>query len=116
VPDAVVETWQYGGPFTRCATDDAGAWAVRTVRPPAVATLDGTPQAAHLVVSVFARGLLDRVVTRAYFAGDPANDDDPALAAAGERAGRLLAAPDADGSWRFDVHLQGADESVFFEL
>jgi protocatechuate 3,4-dioxygenase alpha subunit len=116
VPDAVVETWQYGGPFTRCATDGDGTWEVRTVRPPAVATVDGTPQAPHLAVSVFARGLLDRVVTRVYFAGDPANADDPALAAAGDRASRLLAVPDGDGSWRFDVHLQGADESVFFEL
>jgi protocatechuate 3,4-dioxygenase, alpha subunit len=116
VPDAVVETWQYGGPFTRCATDADGAWEVRTVGPPAVVTLDGTPQAPHLIVSVFARGLLDRVVTRVYFAGDPANATDPALAAAGQRAPRLLASPHGSGSWRFDVHLQGADESVFFEL
>jgi protocatechuate 3,4-dioxygenase alpha subunit len=67
-------------------------------------------------VSVFARGLLDRVVTRVYFAGDPANTADPALAAAGDRAPRLLASPDGYRSWHFDVHLQGADESVFFEL
>jgi protocatechuate 3,4-dioxygenase alpha subunit len=116
VPDAVVETWQFGGPFARCATDADGRWEVRTTRPKPVATLDGTPQAPHLAVSVFARGLLDRVVTRIYFAGDPTNDDDPALAAAGERAGRLVAAPEPDGSWRFDIRLQGDDESVFFEL
>jgi protocatechuate 3,4-dioxygenase, alpha subunit len=115
VPDAVVETWQFGGPFTRCATDADGRWEVRTSRPAPVATLDGTPQAPHLAVSVFARGLLDRVVTRIYFAGDPANDEDPALAAAGERAGCLVAVPEDDG-WRFDIHLQGDDESVFFEL
>jgi protocatechuate 3,4-dioxygenase alpha subunit len=116
VPDAVVETWQFGGPFARCATDSDGFWGVRTTRPTSVATLDGTPQAPHLAVSVFARGLLDRVVTRIYFAGDPTNDDDPALAAAGERAGRLVATPEPDGSWRFDIRLQGDDESVFFEL
>jgi protocatechuate 3,4-dioxygenase alpha subunit len=116
VPDAVVETWQFGGPFTRCATDDDGHWAVRTDRPAAVPTLDGTPQAPHLAISVFARGLLDRVVTRAYFAGDPANDDDPALAAAGPRAPRLLATPDGDSSWRFDIRLQGDDETVFFDV
>lgn len=116
VPDAVVETWQYGGPFARCATDGDGAWEVRTMRPPALATMDGTPQAPHLTVSVFARGLLDRVVTRVYFAGEPANATDPALLAAGDRMPRLLATPDGERSWRFDVHLQGADESVFFEL
>ena len=65
---------------------------MRTRRPPAVATLDGTPQAPHLAVSVFARGLLDRVVTRAYFDGDPANDADPVLAAAGD-AGSHVAGP-----------------------
>jgi protocatechuate 3,4-dioxygenase alpha subunit len=116
VPDAVVETWQVGGPFTRCATDADGAWSVTTVRPSPVATLDGTPQAAHLAVSVFARGLLDRVVTRLYFDGDPANATDPAWIAAGERAGRLLAVPDGTDSWRFDIRLQGDDESVFFAI
>ena len=117
VPDAVVETWQYGGPFTRCTTDADGAWSIRTRRPPAVATLDGTAQAPHLVVSVFARGLLDRVVTRIYFADDPANSADPVLAAVGERAARLLARRQDDGTWRFDIRLRadgGEDESVFF--
>jgi protocatechuate 3,4-dioxygenase alpha subunit len=117
VPDAVVETWQFGGPFARCATDDDGGWSIRTRRPPAVATLDGTPQAPHLAVSVFARGLLDRVVTRAYFDGDPANDTDPVLAAVGARADRLLARRADDGTWRFDIRLRadgGEDESVFF--
>jgi protocatechuate 3,4-dioxygenase alpha subunit len=114
VPDAVVETWQVGGPFTRCATDADGSWSVTTVRPPPVATLDGTPQAAHLAVSVFARGLLDRVVTRLYFDGDPANATDPALNAAGGRADRLVARPDGPRAWRYDIRLQGDDESVFF--
>ncbi len=113
VPDAVVETWQLGGPFTRCATDADGAWSVTTVRPSPVPTLDGTPQAPHLAVSVFARGLLDRVVTRLYFEGEPANSTDPALAAAGERAGRLMAQPDGPDAWRYDIRLQGNDESVF---
>ena len=117
VPDAVVETWQYGGPFARCTTDADGAWSIRTRRPPAVATLDGTVQAPHLVVSVFARGLLDRVVTRIYFADDPANVADPVLAAVGERAARLLAQHQDVGIWRFDIRLRadgGEDESVFF--
>ena len=118
VPDAVVETWQFGGPFARCATDPEGAWSIRTRRPPAIATLDGTPQAPHLAVSVFARGLLDRVVTRIYFDGDPANAADPVLAAVGARAARLVAHRQDDGTWRFDIRLRadggGDDESVFF--
>ena len=113
VPDAVVETWQYGGPFARCATGADGGWSVRIRRPVGVPTLDGTAQAAHVTVAVFARGLLDRVVTRAYL-DDPANADDPVLALAGARAERLLARPAGDGAWRFDVHLRGDDESVFF--
>jgi protocatechuate 3,4-dioxygenase, alpha subunit len=118
VPDAVVETWQFGGPFARCATGPEGTWSIRTRRPPAVATLDGTPQAPHLVVSVFARGLLDRVVTRIYFDGDPANGADPVLAAVGARAAHLVAHRQDDGTWRFDIRLRvdggGDDESVFF--
>jgi protocatechuate 3,4-dioxygenase alpha subunit len=118
VPDAVVETWQFGGPFARCTTDPEGTWSIRTRRPPAVATLDGTPQAPHLVVSVFARGLLDRVVTRIYFDGEPANPADPVLAAVGARAARLVAHRQDDGTWRFDIRLRadggGDDESVFF--
>lgn len=115
VPDAVVETWQYGGPFARCPTGPDGAWAVHIRRPRAVATLDGTAQAAHVAVAVFARGLLDRVVTRAYFAGDADLATDPVLALAGDRADRLLAR-EADGGWRFDIHLQGDHESVFFAI
>jgi protocatechuate 3,4-dioxygenase alpha subunit len=116
VADAVVETWQHGGPFARCPTDAGGAWAVRVRRPGAVATLDGTAQAPHVTVAVFARGLLDRVVTRAYLEGDPANDLDPVLAAVGERAAALVAKADGAASYRFDIHLQGPDEAVFFAV
>src|SRR6187402_2356601 len=56
VPDAVIETWQAGGPFARCPTGPDGRWDVRTVKPPGVPTRDGTAQAPHLVVSIFARG------------------------------------------------------------
>ena len=118
VPDAVVETWQIDGYFTRCATDLAGEWAVRTVKPPPVPTRDGTPQAPHLVVSVFARGLLDRVVTRIYFGDETAaNVADPTLAAVDPaRRHRLVAEPVGSGGYRFDIRLQGDDESVFFAI
>ena len=116
--DALVETWQIDGHFGRCSTDVDGRWTVRTVKPPPVATRDGTPQAPHLVISVFARGLLDRVVTRLYFGDEvEANAADPTLAAVGDdRRARLVADGDeAHGYW-LDIRLQGDGESVFFEI
>ena len=120
VPDALVETWQadpdgrYHGDrgFGRCPTDAAGGWAVRTVQPGPV---DG--QAPHLAVSVFARGLLNRVVTRVYFPDDAeARGTDPVLASVDpDRRATLVATPAADG-YRFDVRLQGDGETVFFDV
>jgi protocatechuate 3,4-dioxygenase, alpha subunit len=125
VPDALVETWQadpdgrFGGSFRgfgRCATDDDGRYAIRTRRPGPVPAPGGEPQAPHLDVSVFARGLLNRVVTRIYFAGEEANDADPVLRSVpAERRPTLLATAEG-GDHRFDIHLQGPDETVFFDL
>ncbi len=118
VPDAVIETWQIDGRFARCPTDADGGWEVRTVKPPSVPTRDGTAQAPHLVVSVFARGLLDRVVTRLYFADEgAANATDPTLAVVGaDRRDLLVADVVEPGRYRFDIRLQGDDESVFFAI
>jgi protocatechuate 3,4-dioxygenase, alpha subunit len=118
VPDGVIETWQADGRFARCPTDADGEWEIVTVKPPPVPTRDGTPQAPHLVVSVFARGLLDRVITRIYFDDeDAANATDPTLAAVESDRRRLLVAEaQGDGSYRFDIRLQGDDESVFFAV
>ena len=121
VPDALVETWQAGGDgtfgdrafrgFGRCPTDDEGAWEIFTVKPGDL----GDGQAKHIDVSVFARGMLNRCVTRIYFA-DEDNAGDPVLATVPEaRRGTLLARPTQDG-YRFDVHLQGERETVFFKL
>lgn len=127
VADAVVETWQVRPPgvlpggwvgFGRCATDAAGAWAVLTCKPAAVPALDGRAQAPHVAVAVFARGLLDRVVTRCWFGDEvAANAADPVLSGLVDPARRstLIAVPAADG-YRFDVRLQGPGETVFFEL
>lgn len=128
VNDALVETWQAGPDggfdhrqhfraFGRSATDDAGEWAVRTLKPGAVESPDGTTQAPHVNVSVFARGLLDRVVTRIYFADeDDANMVDPVLSAVPEhRRGTLVARAVGDG-YRLDIHLQGEAETVFFDV
>jgi protocatechuate 3,4-dioxygenase alpha subunit len=113
VPDALVETWQVGpAGFGRCPTDADGGWWIRTVKPAA------GEEAPHLDVSVFARGLLDRVVTRIYFADEAAaNDTDPVLVSLPDpgRRATLLAEP-ADDGYRFDIHLQGAAETVFFDV
>jgi protocatechuate 3,4-dioxygenase, alpha subunit len=107
VADALVEIWP---PFGRCGTDAEGRWSFVTARPEARAG-----QAPHLSVLVFARGLLKAVRTRLYFPGEDANARDPVLCAipdADERA-TLIAVPDGD-VLRFDVHLQGARQTVFF--
>jgi protocatechuate 3,4-dioxygenase, alpha subunit len=115
IPDGFVETWQVDGRWTRSATDADGHWEIRTVKPPAVPTRDGTPQAPHLVVSVFSRGLLDRVITRVYFGDEEANEADPTLAVVDpSRRHLLVAAPEDDHAYRFDIRLQGDGESVFF--
>jgi protocatechuate 3,4-dioxygenase, alpha subunit len=114
VPDALVETWQAPGAgcrgFGRCPTDADGRWEIVTRKP---AAADG--EAPHVAVAVFARGLLHRVPTRIYFGDEPAaNDADPLLSALDpERRATLVATPE-DGGYRFDIHLQGDHETVFF--
>ncbi|GAA4683223.1 protocatechuate 3,4-dioxygenase subunit alpha [Nocardioides nanhaiensis] len=91
----------------RAATDPGGRYAFTTVEPGGV---DGG--APMFAVTVFARGLLDRLFTRAYLPGAAA-DADPWLASLGARRETLLVTREADGSLRFDVHLQGPRETVF---
>jgi protocatechuate 3,4-dioxygenase alpha subunit len=118
VPDGLIETWQVDGCFTRCATDGDGNWIVYTRKPPPSRTRDGTMQAPHLLVSVFARGLLDRVVTRLYFGDEQdANETDPVLTAVEPTRRPLLVAAGSEAEgYRLDIRLQGKDESVFFEF
>ena len=122
IPDAMIETWQadpggrYETPgfrgFGRCPTDADGTWAIRTVKPGAVGD-----QAPHIAVSVFARGLLHRVVTRIYFADEEAaNAADPVLAGLDEAARATIIAPREGDGYRFDVRLQGDDETAFFAV
>lgn len=129
VTDGLVETWAPRG-FARCATDRDGRYAVRTLRPKAIDGGAGLIHAPHLLVSIFARGLLRRLVTRVYFPGEEAaNDRDPVLANIGDAAARatLLAtrdvadtggapAADVDERYTFDIRLQGADETLFFDV
>jgi protocatechuate 3,4-dioxygenase alpha subunit len=126
VPDALVEIWQAapdgsvvqragslhrdGWTFTgwgRCATDRAGHYSFSTLLPGPT-----EPGAApFFAVTVFARGLLDRLLTRAYVPGD-ALDADPLLASVESRRDTLIARPDPQGLV-FDIHLQGPRETVF---
>lgn len=144
VTDALVETWQAGPDgrfahpddprsggeaagfrgFGRCPTDAAGRYCVMTLRPGRLPSAGGGWEAPHLDVSVFARGLLDRVVTRIYFPDEEeANLADPVLrtiADPGRRATLIAAAqpgqPGQPGEFRFDIRLQGRQETVFFEV
>jgi len=116
VPDALIETWQtsptdFRG-FTRCATGPDGSYAIRTRRPGPVPGPDGRPQAPHLAVSVFARGLLDRVVTRIYFE----DGADPILSTVDPSRRATLVATQHEDGYRFDIRLQGEGETVFFEF
>ena len=126
VPDALIETWQadpdgrFAHPddprgavpgfrgFGRCPTGPDGSYGILTLLPGA---LPG--QAPHIDVSVFARGLLDRVVTRIYFPENAA--DDVLRSVPADRRHTLIAVKTADG-YRFDVRLQGDGETVFFDV
>lgn len=138
VPDTLIESWQadpegrfadvygHGGPselagfrgFARYGEEDgAGIYEILTVKPGRVPALGGGWQAPHIALSVFARGMLHRCVTRLYFADEPeANAEDPVLARVpAQRRQTLLAEPTA-GGYRFDIRLQGPGETVFFAI
>jgi protocatechuate 3,4-dioxygenase alpha subunit len=113
---AEVEDGGFRG-FGRCATAEDGGYAFHTVKPAGVPTTGGAAQAPHIAMSVFARGMLRRVVTRVYFDDEAeANAADPLLRAVDEpRRATLMASP-CEGGYRFDVHLQGDDETVFLDV
>jgi protocatechuate 3,4-dioxygenase alpha subunit len=103
--------------FGRIPTDAKGGFRFSTIKPGRVPGPDGKPQAPHLVVSVFMRGLLKHLATRMYFPGDPANDEDAVLKLVpAARRPTLIARRKAKGAFEWNVILQGQDETVFFEL
>ncbi len=139
VPDAIVEIWQanshgkYAHPedkqskpmeqgfsgYGRVPTDKNGAFRFTTIKPGPVPGPDNNDQAPHLLVSVFMRGLLTRLVTRIYFPNDPRNAGDYILnLVEPERRPTLIAKPvnGRTGVLDWNVALQGANETVFFEL
>jgi protocatechuate 3,4-dioxygenase alpha subunit len=104
--------------FGRLPTDEDGVCVFETIRPGRVADATGR-QASHINVSIFTRGLLDRLCTRLYFAGDPTLAEDPVLALVPEgRRHTLIAQRDAkdQGRWNLDIRLQGEEETVFFDI
>ena len=125
VPDGMVEIWhadaagEYGASrgFGRSGTIDDGWFEFVTVKPGPVAAPGGGLQAPHIVVGVFARGLLKRVVTRLYFPDeDAANATDPILSQLDPDARKtLVAQADGDGL-RFDIRLQGEGHTTFFAV
>lgn len=141
LPDAVVETWQadpagrFDHPddprgaakpavagfrgFGRSLTDGDGRYEIVTLRPGPLPTPEGATEAPHLDVSVLARGMLDRVVTRIYFPDETdANAADPVLASIADplRRATLIAVADRDSGFHFDVRLQGEGETIFFDV
>ena len=138
VPDALIEIWQanhhgrYRHPadqraapldpafsgYGRCGSDPSGFYWFETIKPGRVPFDQQRTQAPHICVAVFARGLLNHLMTRIYFADEPANAEDPVLGyVPAERQGTLLARPQGAGGaavYRFDIVLQGAGETVFF--
>jgi protocatechuate 3,4-dioxygenase alpha subunit len=139
VPDALVETWQadpagrFDHPddprgaqapavpgfrgFGRSSTDADGQWWVLTVKPGPLPGPEEAMEAPHLDLSVFARGLMHRVVTRIYFPDEvTANEADPVLRTVPAGRRPTLIASATDNGLCFDIRLQGDHETVFFTL
>ena len=133
VPDALLEVWGAdpdGVPiartgsiqrdgytvtgFGRAPTDRSGSYSFTTVKPGP--TRDGA--APYLLLAVFGRGLLHHLFTRAYFGDEPErNGADPFLVRVDEaRRETLVAVPEAERSYRFDIRLQGDGETVFIDF
>ena len=139
VPDCMLEIWQadaqgrFADPqdkrappnasfkgFGRCGTDADGVYVFDTIKPGAVPDPDGKPQAPHLLLAVFARGMLRHLYTRIYFGDEAANADDPVLALVpADRRKTLIAQREAGNGgavYALDIRLQGDGETVFFDV
>ena len=139
VCDAMIEIWQanshgkYAHPeddqkkplepgfqgFGRIPVDENGKFSFTTIKPGAVPGPNGNPQAPHIAVSVFMRGLLRRLVTRIYFPDELANAGEFVLnLVEPERRATLIAKQSVNqiGTLEWNVILQGTDETVFFDI
>jgi len=137
VPDCMLEIWQadaqgrFADPqdkralpnanfrgFARCGTDKDGSYAFETIKPGGVPDPDGKPQAPHILLAVFGRGMLRHLYTRIYFSDEAGNAADPVLALVPtDRRATLTAVREAGKPvYRLDLHLQGENETVFFDV
>jgi|ERR1041385_5104231 protocatechuate 3,4-dioxygenase alpha subunit len=133
VPDALLESWQANqdGAFVahaeagrfgrfrglgRCPTSPDGTFGFFTIKPGRVPDARGALQAPHIAVAIFARGLIEHLVTRIYFV-DEDNDMDPVFRSLEhDPRRRTLLATVEPGGYHFDVRLQGPNETIFFAL
>jgi len=141
IPDAMVEIWQanaygrYNHPddkqekpldptFTgwgRSGTDAQCLYSFETIKPGPVPGSDEAVQAPHVNVVVFARGMLVHAFTRIYFDDEASNVKDPVLQSVKNKARRrslIATRAERDGNvvYRFDIRLQGDNETVFFDM
>jgi len=139
VPDALLELWQANAAgrydhvadeqtdkkldpnflgYGRVATDAQGRFRIKTIKRGPVPGRGNALQAPHINVAFFARGLLRQLYTRIYFSDEPANASDPLLAGIEDGAVRqtLIARRSEGGAYRFDIVLQGEDETAFLGI
>jgi protocatechuate 3,4-dioxygenase alpha subunit len=139
IPDSMIEIWQadgqgrYANPadnrarpnalfkgFGRCGADETGAFAFQTIKPGRVPGPGGKLQAPHILFAIFARGMLRQSYSRIYFDDEAGNGEDPILALVPqERRATLIAKRGLRGQlpvYTFDIHMQGEQETVFFEI
>jgi len=139
INDAMIEIWQadaqgrYASPrdtrarpntqfkgFGRSATDKNGEFSFDTVKPGSVPGPEGKPQAPHIVVCIYSRGMLRQLYTRLYFSDESSNSSDPILTLVpGDRRDTLIAHKQSQAGhnvYRFDIRVQGGDETVFFDI
>jgi protocatechuate 3,4-dioxygenase alpha subunit len=123
-PDACIEIWQpspapddhFPG-YGRCNTDRTGSFRFTTLKPGPVAGNGNALQAPHIAINILSRGVMSRLYTRAYFAGDPHNDADPLLnLVPPSRRATMIAREESPATWRLDLRLQGEGETVFIAL
>jgi protocatechuate 3,4-dioxygenase alpha subunit len=138
IPDAILEIWQansygkYAHPddqqdkalepgfrgYGRIPTDDEGNFRFTSIKPGPVPGPDGKEQAPHLLVTLMMRGLLRGLFTRIYFPEEPLNASDAVLQSVDpSRRKTLLLSPASEpGHFTWDIHMQGENETVFFEF
>jgi protocatechuate 3,4-dioxygenase, alpha subunit len=118
IPDGVLEWWHPALPWVRRSPTGAdGSFSIQTIKPPTVTGPNGAVHASHLAVRVLGRGILTHYVTRLYFPDEGETSADPVLnAVPPHRRATLIARRESAHEYRFDVVIQGENETVFFDI